>query len=133
MSVRFDLPAPDHETQPWWDAAAEGRLVYKHCTACGHSFLYPRAFCPECWSEDVEWAESAGRGTVYTYSVVRQNDLPPFNERVPFVIAMVDLDEGPRLMTNIEGCEPEDVKIGMPVQVDYVDESDYVKPVFKPV
>ena len=101
--MRFDLPTPDLETQPFWDGCKEGRFLIRHCNACGDDHFYPRPFCPKCWSDDVAWKEACGRATLYTYSVVHLNDLPPFNERVPYVAAVVELDEGPRVMTNIEG------------------------------
>ena len=117
--MRFDLPQPDLETQPFWDAAKEGRFLLKKCADCGEYHFYPRPFCPKCWSENVEWVEASGRATVYTYSVIPTNDLPPFNERVPYVAAVVELEEGPRVMTNIEGTPHEDLRIGMPVTVDF--------------
>ncbi len=104
-AMRFDLPHPDLETQPFWDAAREGRLLIKVCTACERYHFYPRPFCPHCWSDDVEWFEASGRATLYTWSVVHRNDLPPFPERVPYVAAIVDLAEGPRMMTNVVGCD----------------------------
>ena len=95
MSMRFDLPTPDLETQPYWDAARDRRLLIKRCNACDRAHFYPRPFCPHCWSDDVEWEQASGRATLYTYSIVHRNDLPPFNERVPYVAAVVDLEEGP--------------------------------------
>ena len=95
--------------------------------------------CPECLSSDHEWVPASGRGIVYTFSVVHRNDLPPFNERVPYVAAVVELDEGPRLMTNVVDCDVDDVAVGMPVEVAYraIDdngtENDGVTvPVFRP-
>src|SRR5207302_9064427 len=117
--MRFDLPTPDGDSQHFWDGAREGRLLIKRCRACGRAHYYPRPFCPYCWSEEVEWEEASGRGTLYTYSVVHQNDLPPFNERVPYVAAVVELEEGPRVMTNIEGVPHEELRVGMPVVVDF--------------
>ena len=116
---RFDLPNPDNETQPFWDGARDGRLVIRRCNTCGEASFYPRPFCPKCWSEDVDWMEASGRATLYTWSVVHVNDLPPFNERVPYVAAVVELDEGPRVMTNIEGTPFEELRVGMPVAVDF--------------
>lgn len=131
--VRFDLPAPDESTEPYWAATKEGKLLLKRCGACGRHHFYPRPFCPHCWSEDVDWVEASGRGSVYTFSVVRVNDLPPFGERVPYVTAIVDLDEGPRLMTNIVDCEPEDVSIGMPVEVTFREQTeDFTLAQFRP-
>jgi uncharacterized OB-fold protein len=132
--MRFDLPSPDFETRPFWDACREGRFLVKHCNACGRDHFYPRPFCPKCWSPDVEWKPAAGRGTVYTYSVVHVNDLPPFSERVPYVAAIVELDEGPRVMTNIEGVPFEELHVGQSVEVDFKPISDEITiPVFRPV
>src|SRR6187455_3183844 len=78
IAMRFDLPTPDFETQPFWDGCKEGRFLLRHCNACGEHHFYPRPFCPKCWSHDVTWQDASGRGQVYTFSIVRQNDLPPF-------------------------------------------------------
>ncbi len=82
---------------------------------------YPRQFCPYCWGEDVEWIPASGRATLYTWSVVHRNDLPPFGGRVPYVAAVVELAEGPRMMTEVVGCgEGEDaLRIGMPLMVAF--------------
>ncbi len=131
--MRFDLPTPDHETQPFWDAAREGRLLIRRCGACGVAHFYPRPFCPKCWSDQVDWVEASGRATLYTWSTVYQNDLPPFPERVPYVAAVVDLEEGPRMMTNVVDCEPGALEIGMPLEVAFRPTSDDITlPVFRP-
>jgi uncharacterized OB-fold protein len=130
---RFDLPSPDAETRPYWEACREGRLLIKRCGACGRAHFYPRPFCPHCWSTDVAWEEASGRATLYTYSVVHRNDLPPWPERVPYVAAIVDLAEGPRMMTNVVDCDPADVAIGMDLVVTVRDEPQhYSVPVFRP-
>jgi uncharacterized OB-fold protein len=118
-TVRFDIPTPDLETRPFWDGCRDGVFLVRHCNACGEDHFYPRPFCPKCWSDDVAWKQASGRATLYTYSIVHQNDLPPFNERVPYVAAVVELEEGPRVMTNIEGVPHEDLWVGMPVVVDF--------------
>ena len=120
-AARFDIPSPDLETQPFWDGCRERRFLVRHCNACNEDHFYPRPFCPKCWSDDVAWKPASGRGTLYTYSIVFQNDLPPFNERVPYVAAVVELEEGPRVMTNIVDCDPDTVKIGQKVQVVFHD------------
>jgi hypothetical protein len=131
--MRFDLPAPDRDTQPFWDACRAHRLLVQQCGACEHVFHYPRPFCPRCWSPRVAWIEASGRGTLYTYSVIHRHDLPPFSDRVPFVAAMVDLDEGPRLTTNLVDCDVDTIDIGMRVAVDFRPISDDVTiPVFRP-
>ncbi|MER5530968.1 OB-fold domain-containing protein [Streptomyces sp. NPDC002677] len=98
---RYDLPEPDAFTRPYWEAAAEGRLLLRRCGSCGRAHHYPREFCPHCWSEDVTWETASGRAHLYTWSVVHRNDLPPFGDRVPYVAAVVDLAEGPRMMTEL--------------------------------
>jgi uncharacterized OB-fold protein len=128
-----NLPTPDPETQPYWDAARDGKLLIRRCNACKRAYFYPRDFCPHCWSEDVAWEEASGRATLYTWSVVRRNDLPPWGERVPYVAAVVDLEEGPRMMTNVEGADLEELAIGMPLVVDFrVETEDITAPIFRP-
>ena len=73
---RFDIPTPDMETQLFWDGCKDGVFLVRHCNACNEDHFYPRPFCPKCWSDDVEWKQATGRGTVYTYSIVVQNDRP---------------------------------------------------------
>ncbi|MFI8289382.1 Zn-ribbon domain-containing OB-fold protein [Streptomyces sp. NPDC085614] len=130
MSSRFDLPDIDAFTRPYWDAAAEGRLLLRRCAACGRAHHYPREFCPHCWSEDVAWEPAGGRATLYTWSVVHRNDLPPFGERVPYVAAVVDLAEGPRMMTEVVGVAEDDLRIGMDLEVAFHAREDVAIPVF---
>jgi uncharacterized OB-fold protein len=132
-AMRFDLPQPDLETQPFWDALKEHKFLLRHCNACGRDHYYPRPFCPTCWSDDLSWRAASGRASLYTYSVVHVNDLPPFNERVPYVAAVVELDEGPRVMTNVEGVPFDELKCGMPLVLDFKEIADDVTiPVFRP-
>lgn len=132
--MRFDLPVPDPETQQFWDATKQGTLLIMHCNRCDEPYFYPRPFCPRCWSEDVEWREASGRATLYTWSVVHNNDLPPWPDRVPYVAAVVDLEEGPRMMTIVTDCDPDDLEMGMDLVVDFEDyDEDITVPVFRPV
>ncbi|MFE7647753.1 OB-fold domain-containing protein [Streptomyces phaeoluteigriseus] len=103
MTSRYDVPETDAFTRAYWEAAAGGRLLIRRCRACGRAHHYPREFCPHCWSEDVRWEEASGRASLYTWSVVHRNDLPPFGERTPYVAAVVDLAEGPRMATELVG------------------------------
>jgi uncharacterized OB-fold protein len=129
---RFDLPTIDNESRPFWDALKERKFLLRHCNLCGHDHYYPRPFCPACWSDDMSWKDASGRGRLYTYSIVHVNDLPPFNERVPYVAAIVELDEGPRVMTNIEGVPFDELRPEMAVTVEYKAISDDVTiPVFR--
>ncbi|MDQ0581708.1 putative OB-fold protein [Streptomyces rishiriensis] len=103
MGNRFDVPEADAFTRAYWTAAAGGRLLIRRCGACARAHHYPREFCPYCWSEDVTWEDASGRATLYTWSVVHRNDLPPFRERTPYIAAVVDLAEGPRMSTEVVG------------------------------
>lgn len=129
----WHLPQPDVETAPYWEATAQGKLLIKRCNGCARAFFYPRDHCPRCWSTDTVWEETSGHGRVYTYTIVHTNDLPPFRDRVPYVVAIVELDEGVRMTTNIEGIEPDAVRCDMPVQVAFREEARDDGSVFLPV
>ncbi|MFE7440872.1 Zn-ribbon domain-containing OB-fold protein [Streptomyces chartreusis] len=119
---RYDLPEADAFTRTYWDAAAEGRLLIRRCHGCGRAHHYPREFCPHCWSEDVVWELACGRATLYTWSVVHRNDLPPFGQRTPYVAAVVDLAEGPRMMTELVDCpDPGLLRAGTELEVAFRD------------
>ncbi|WP_434591032.1 Zn-ribbon domain-containing OB-fold protein [Streptomyces sp. A5-4] len=132
---RTTAAAPDVDafTRPYWEAAARGSLLLRRCLACAKAHHYPREFCPYCWSEDVGWEPASGRATLYTWSVVHRNDLPPFGERVPYVAAVVDLAEGPRMMTEVVDCEEAELRIGMALEVTFRDgeAEGYAVPVFR--
>lgn len=134
--ARADVPEIDDFTRPYWDAAAEGRLLIRRCRAagCGRAHHYPREFCPYCWSTDAGWEEAGGGATLYTWSVVHRNDLPPFGSRLPYTAAVVDLDEGPRMMTEVIDCPEEKLRIGMRLRVAYrcLPDTGVVVPVFRP-
>ncbi|MFJ7156250.1 Zn-ribbon domain-containing OB-fold protein [Streptomyces sp. NPDC101118] len=130
---RFDLPDVDAFTRPWWEAAAQGRLLLRRCGSCGRAHHYPREFCPHCWSETVDWEPASGRATLYTWSVVYRNDLPPFGSRVPYVAAVADLAEGPRMMTEVIDCAADGLRVGMPLELAFRVETDGIHvPVFRP-
>ena len=123
----------EDESEPFWTALNDGKLLIKLCGACGKHHSYPRPFCPHCWSGAVDWEEASGQATLYTWSVVYKNDLPPFAGRVPYVAAVVDLAEGPRMMTNVVDCEVDELRVGMPLTVMFRKETDEITlPVFRP-
>ena len=107
------------ETRGYWEGAGRGELVLQRCAACSTVRHKPRAVCPKCLSGDVEHFVASGRGTVHTFTITHQNQAPPFAAACPYVLAYVELAEGPRLLTNIVGCDPSDVRIGMPVVTDF--------------
>ncbi len=127
------LPPMNAWSEPFWRAARAGRLIIQHCRACGRNIFYPRLACPFCFADQPEWIEASGRGTVYTFSVVENNSPSAFLEDMPFVIAIVRLEEGVQLMTNIVGCDPAAVRCEMPVEVVFERLTDEVTlPKFKP-
>ena len=133
MTHGREVPTVEDETREYWEAAKQGRLLVKHCNACGAVHHYPRPFCPFCWSEDVEWREVSGRGTLYTYSIVYRNDLEPFSGWGAYVPAVVELDEGPRLMTTIVDCPHDQLAVGMPVEVVFRElTEEWAAPDFRP-
>jgi uncharacterized OB-fold protein len=106
-------PEIDDATRDFWAALAEGRLLGSHCGSCEAIANFHRGFCPSCWSEQVQDVELSGRATLYSYSVVHANPVPPFADLVPYVAALVDLDEGPRLATRLVDVDPAEIEIGM--------------------
>jgi uncharacterized protein len=128
------VPVPTKETQPYWDGCKQHELRVQQCAACGHHQFYPRLYCTTCMSDRVEWVKTSGRATILSYTIIYRPVTQAFAGNVPYVVAMVTLDEGPQMMTNIVGCEPEKVHIGMPVQVTFEDWTEEISvPKFKPV
>lgn len=125
--MTYVAPTVYPETQPYWEAASEGRLLVKRCQDCGEHHHYPRTACPFCHSERTEWREASGRGIIYSYSVMRRAP-------VPYVIAYVTLAEGATMMTNIVDCDPDQVRIGQTVEVRFrPSQGGPPLPVFTPV
>jgi uncharacterized OB-fold protein len=126
------LPTPDDVNRDYWQAGTEGRLLIQQCPHCGHRQFYPRALCTSCAGEP-EWLECTGRGTVHTFTIIRQMGMRPFRNELPYVVAMIELDEGPLIMGNVTDCDPESVRIGQPVEVHFLKAADDVGiPVWRP-
>ena len=117
------LPAANAETAGWWEACLSHRLVVQRCTSCGVTRHPPGPVCPDCQCLESEWAALPGTGTVYSYTVVRQAFLPSLADTVPYVVAAVEPDGagGARLVTNVVECDPEEVCVGMAVEVVWED------------
>jgi uncharacterized OB-fold protein len=115
------LPRVDEENRWFWEACARHELVLQKCADCSTLRFYPRALCPSCLSSRTDYLRASGRGTVYTFTVTHQNQAPGFKDELPYVMAYVQLEEGPRLLTNIIETPPDEVKIGMPVEVLFED------------
>ena len=130
---RRSLPVPTPETEHFWQGAREGRLLLQRCEQCSTTYFPPRPFCPACSSRAVAVVTATGRGILYSY-VINHRNHPAFDG--PYAIAVVQLEEGPRLMTNIVQCEqtPEALQLDMPVEVHFEAVSDDITlPLFKPV
>jgi uncharacterized OB-fold protein len=117
------MPAANAETMGWWEAAADHRLVVQRCTQCGQTRHPPGPVCPRCRSTSSAWSATAGTGTVYTYTVVRQAFIPSLQDKLPYVVVVVELDggDGARIVSNLVDVEPEEVAVGMPVEVVWED------------
>jgi len=127
------IPGVTDLTRPYWENARAGRLVTQRCRNCGRIWHPPLPACPHCHGTDIGWHEVSGAGTVYTYTVVRHATHAALADRVPYVIAIVELAEGPRLVTGIAGCAPEDVRVGMTVRACFREVADGVAlPYFEP-
>lgn len=132
-SYRKPLPRIDEESRGWWEALARRELYVQQCRGCGARRLPPRAVCPACLSTETEWLRASGRGTVYSFTVTHQNQAPGFRDEVPYVLAIVELVEGPRLLTNLVGCPPDALRIDMAVEVVFDDvTADVTLPKFRP-
>jgi uncharacterized OB-fold protein len=129
--VPWVAPIADTFTAPWWAACRERRLLVRSCAACGRTHFPPRPACPHCWSDQVSWADVTGNGTLYTFSVVRENDLAPFGASLPYVPAIVELHEGPRLMTTIIESPSTAIAVGAAVEVVFVDRDAWTFPAFR--
>lgn len=127
---KFFMSAPEG-ADAFFDGAREGKLLIQKCSSCSKHQFYPRQMCIHCGSTEVEWVEAAGKGTVYTFTVIHQQGMPGWREETPYVAAIIDLDEGVRMTSNVVGCAPADVSIDMPVEVTFVDEGHFVLPRFK--
>jgi len=116
---RKPLPAPSEVSRPYWEGLREGVVRVQRCGECGRHVFYPRAVCPFCLSQGLEWTRLSGRGRVYSYTVVRRAMHPGFAEDVPYVYAMVELEEGVRVTTNVVNCPLEALRVDMPVRAVY--------------
>ncbi|MCH7698540.1 MAG: OB-fold domain-containing protein [Chloroflexi bacterium] len=132
---KMDLPLPkfpEPDTEPFWDATKDHELKYQVCDDCGGLVWHPRRHCTHCTSLNLSWKTSKGEGTVYTYSIVRQNYHPAFRERIPYVVAWIDLDEGFRMLSNVVDVDVEEVSVGQRVRVRWLDQEGLALPAFTP-
>jgi uncharacterized protein len=133
----FDMKKPVPETQPWsekfWAGTKDGKLLVQFCKECGSNIFYPRKFCPECWSGNLDWKEASGKAKIYTFSTAYSMVEPKFMDDLPYTIAYIDLYEGVRMMTRIVECKPEDITFDMDVEVVFHERDGFFLPYFRPV
>ena len=133
---RKPLPTPSEISQPFWDAAKEHRLVFQRCRLCGTAVFYPRDVCPgpECFGiGTLDWVEATGKGRIYSFTINYQAPHPAFADDVPYVLAIIEMDEGWRMDSNVINIDPKDVRIGMPVEVSWDDVTPEISlPKFQP-
>jgi len=127
------MPVVNPWARPFWDGMREEKLMLQKCSDCAKFIFYPRIVCPHCFSDNLEWAQSSGKGTVYSYTVVENNAPSFFQDEMPFVVALIRLQEGVQMMSNIVSCEPSEVYCDMPVEVTFNKVSEeFTLPKFRP-
>ncbi len=121
------------EAKPFWANLKEHRLTAQRCSSCSHFRFPPQALCPKCLSSEFEWAPLSGKGKIYSHVTYRRAWHPAYQDKVPYNVSLVELDEGVRMVSNVIDCKVEEVYTGMPVEVVYEDVGDYTLPKFRPV
>ena len=128
------LPPPTVESEPFWDGCKRHELVVPRCDACSNHWFPPTATCPKCWSTEWTWTRVSGKGKVYSFGVYHRAYHKGFADELPYALVVVELDEGPRLTTNVVGCKPDELSCDMPVEVVFEDVTeDRTLYKFKPV
>ncbi len=134
MAYAKPLPQPNPDTKPFWDTCRQHELRFQKCLSCGHVRWPASIICPRCYSKEARWIKSNGKGIVYTYTVYHQVFHKAFEKDVPYVTAIIELEEGPHFLSNIVDCSPEEVYCDMPVEVIWEDiDEAFSLPKFKPV
>jgi uncharacterized OB-fold protein len=129
------LPVVDPVTAPFWESVKAHAMQLQRCNGCGRFIFYPRGVCPHCFSDDLAWQPVAGTGAVHAFTIVHRHPSPAFNDEAPYVVALIELDEGVRMLSNLVDIEPDpaSVKVGLPVEVVYDGATDEVTlPKFRP-
>lgn len=125
------MPYPSPLTEPFWAACRRHELMVQRCEACGALAFYPRSTCPACGATTLTWQQVSGRGSLYTFTVARRATHRRLVERVPYVIAVVELDEGPHLTSTVVDADVDDLRIGVRLAVDFEDHEEISIPVFR--
>jgi uncharacterized OB-fold protein len=133
MEYLKPIPFPDTTSQTFWENARAHKLVLQQCSGCGACQFFPQPCCRKCLSEKLQWFEANGKGKIYSFTIIHRPPSHAFEADVPYIVAIVELEEGPRLMSNIIGIPSDDVRVDMPVEVSFDDISPTVSlPKFRP-
>ncbi|MGJ9459664.1 Zn-ribbon domain-containing OB-fold protein [Oceanobacillus sp. CF4.6] len=129
-----NFPEPTIETEAYWEGCRNRELLIQQCNQCGKSQFYPRMMCTDCMSRNVHWVKATGKGKVKTYTIIHRAISKAYSKEAPYVVAIIELREGPCLMSNIVGCNPRDVNVGQEVEVTFQDWSERITiPMFTPI
>ena len=112
MNAPLPQPVANADSLPYWNGARDGQLLIRRCKSCGELHFMPRHVCPHCWSDNLEWVQAKRTGSVHSFTIIRRASAPEFASRVPYVVALIELDEGPRMMANVLGNDALEVAIG---------------------
>ena len=128
------LPVITEESRPFWEGCRQGKLLLQYCDRCQQYQFYPRLYCMRCGAENPRWVEASGCGVIYSYTIIRQNKSPEFAKDTPYNVAIVQLEEGPRMLSNIVDVAPAELRVELPVMVVFDRVTDTISlPRFRPV
>lgn len=131
-SLAVPAPTTTTESEPYWQACRDGRFVLQRCDDCGAWVFYPRVLCPSCWSMALTWRPASGTGAIRSFSTVHKPGHPGWIPAVPYTVAVITLTEGPTMLTTLIGIAPEDVRVGLPVEVAFTTVGEFTLPFFRP-
>lgn len=128
------LPVITEESRPFWEGCRQGKLLLQYCDRCQQYQFYPRLYCMQCGAENPRWVEASGRGVIYSYTIIRQNKSPEFADDTPYNVAIVQLEEGPRMLSNVVDIAPAELRVELPVTVVFDRVTDTISlPRFRPI
>ena len=131
---RKPLPVPTAESEPFWDAIKRHEFLLQKCQACGEFSHPPRSYCPNCSSDQLQWTKVSGRGSLYSWGIAHRQGHPAFRDDVPYVIGLIELDEGVRFLSNVVDCAFDQLRVGLPLEVVFEDVTpEATLPKFRPL
>lgn len=133
VNSKKPLPTPDGDSKFYWESCQKEKLMIQQCMDCDEHIFYPRIVCPHCMSDQLNWVEASGRGKIYSYTIARRGAGPAFSQDAPYVVALVELDEGVRILSNIIEVDVEEVHCEMKVQALFQDREGMKIPMFQPI